>query len=324
MTVIWKKIKDIAFKRGTLAKILAAGLEPAEPAVIWDDPAQPRLAIGDRDGVPREVLGKAHSHDAADISGMETVLAGKAEVVHGHEIADVDGLETALEGKADTDHAHEIADVSGLTEALAAAGGGSGLDDNNVLHMPIVATVPGGVAGEAQLYYVDTGLINQVPVMTSDSAPAGVASASSIWGTGREAYRAFDGNDSTFWGMNTSGLIAWLQYQFPVGKCITAYAVYPYSNFNLTMKTWLFQGSNDGSNWTTLDTKTGITSWAAGVYTQFNVSNTVSYLRYRLYISDVNTTGSTDLLIRGFKLLAGDIGIYVKLPDGTAKKLSWS
>nr|WP_320132006.1 hypothetical protein [uncultured Holophaga sp.] len=98
MTVIWKKIKDIALKRGTLAKILSAGLEPAEPAVIWDDPTQPRLAIGDRDGVPREVLGAAHTHATTEISGLETALAGKADNEHTHEIADVNGLEEALAG----------------------------------------------------------------------------------------------------------------------------------------------------------------------------------------------------------------------------------
>lgn len=57
------------------------------------------------------------------------------------------------------------------------------------------------------------------PVMTSNTAPAGIASASNIWGAGNEAFRAFDGIDgtnnnswATQYGAGGSG--AWLRYDF--------------------------------------------------------------------------------------------------------------
>lgn len=114
------KVKLITLKRGLLSKLQAAGLSAGEPAVIWDDTAKPRLAVGDRDGVPREVVGTAHSHALGEVTGLELALAGKASSSHSHPISDVTGLATALAGKADTTHTHAISDTTGLQDALDA------------------------------------------------------------------------------------------------------------------------------------------------------------------------------------------------------------
>lgn len=55
MTIL--TIDDVQLKRGTAAKILAAGLRPGEPAVALDDPLKPVLYVGDLNGIPREVAG---------------------------------------------------------------------------------------------------------------------------------------------------------------------------------------------------------------------------------------------------------------------------
>lgn len=47
-------------------------------------------------------------------------VAKKADLEHTHEIADVDGLQDALDGKANTVHTHTTAQVDGLDAALAA------------------------------------------------------------------------------------------------------------------------------------------------------------------------------------------------------------
>ena len=42
----------------------------------------------------------AHTHTQADVTGLETALAGKASSVHAHAISDVTGLQAALDSKA--------------------------------------------------------------------------------------------------------------------------------------------------------------------------------------------------------------------------------
>jgi hypothetical protein len=89
-----------------------------------------------------------HTHATADITGLDTALAGKAAVdhthdeyltepeadlrytlkgdtgtgapaEHTHEITEVTGLTDALAGKADTGHGHVTADITGLDTTLA-------------------------------------------------------------------------------------------------------------------------------------------------------------------------------------------------------------
>lgn len=73
---------------------------------------------------PAEFPPAAHGHVIADIDGLTTALAGKADATHSHEIADVNGLGTALDGKqaagsyANEIHSHLAADITDRDTAL--------------------------------------------------------------------------------------------------------------------------------------------------------------------------------------------------------------
>jgi hypothetical protein len=54
-----------------------------------------------------------------------------------------------------------------------------------------------------------------------------------------------------------SHIPAWLKYQFESSKRISGYRVESTANPVVSITAWRFEGSNDGSSWTTLDTKTG-------------------------------------------------------------------
>ena len=63
----------------------------------------------------------SHTHALADINGLVTELAGKADTVHTHATSDITGLDTTLTnldttlaGKADTVHTHVEADITDL------------------------------------------------------------------------------------------------------------------------------------------------------------------------------------------------------------------
>ena len=56
-------------------------------------------------------------------------------------------------------------------------------------------------------------------------------------------------------------------------------------------KTWQFQGSNDGVNWTTLDTRTNESFFDRLLTRRFDFSTTEAYSYYRLYITENGGSG---------------------------------
>ena len=110
------------------------------------------------------------------------------------------------------------------------------------------------------------------PVMTSNTSPSGVVTASSFSG-GQVPWYAFNGSTggSNQW-ISNGAVPQWIQYQFTSAVLIRSYSIF-YSvassgrpvNFNL-------QGSNDGSSWTTLDTRIGFV-FTNGQYNNFTISN---------------------------------------------------
>lgn len=61
---------------------------------------------------------KEHTHEIADVDGLQTALDGKAPAEHSHTIWDVTGLQAELDAKGPAEHSHAIADVDGLTFEL--------------------------------------------------------------------------------------------------------------------------------------------------------------------------------------------------------------
>ena len=117
-----------------------------------------------------------------------------------------------------------------------------------------------------------------VPIMTSNTTPSGVVSASSQSSSGYEAYKAFDGDDATYWvgGASTIGNYQWIKYDFGQAVTVERFCIKVRSNI-IKAK---IQGSNDDSTWvdlTTLNTyttETKITGY---------ITNPASYRYYRVY-----------------------------------------
>ena len=76
--------------------------------------------------------------------------------------------------------------------------------------------------------YIEKVLNVKIPTMTSNTAPRGEASASSIFPT-HEPYLAFDNNDSTFWLSNNYANNAYITYEF--NKDVTIYFIDLINNF---------------------------------------------------------------------------------------------
>lgn len=60
----------------------------------------------------------AATDGAVTPAAVNTALAGKAPSIHTHEIADVNGLQTALDGKAPTSHTHTVSQITDFTSSV--------------------------------------------------------------------------------------------------------------------------------------------------------------------------------------------------------------
>jgi hypothetical protein len=163
---------------------------------------------------------------------------------------------------------------------------------------PIQAVDAAGSNAGGQLYFVEaagvdtttpltlvSSWVNQVPSMTSATAPSGVASASESYYT-LPAWYAFS-QEQGGWVSNGSALPQYLQYQFDSAKTITSYQITPWSvdNFpSYSPTAWVLKGSNDGSSWTDLDTRS-FSAWVISSPQAFDVTSPGSYAYYRLHIT---------------------------------------
>ena len=142
-----------------------------------------------------------------------------------------------------------------------------------------------------------------VPLMTAGTTDGVTVTDSGNLGTGYEGWRAFDNNSNTRWGVGaTSGILAVTLAQV---KTVAGYSIRARNDSYLidSPKAWTFEGSDNGTDWTVLDTQTGVTSWSMNERKEFAVSNPASYLYYRLNINS-NQSG-TDTSVSEVELLEG-------------------
>lgn len=83
-------------------------------------------------------------------------------------------------------------------------------------------------------------------------------------------------------------LTGWLQYELPVAQVLTGYGIANSTSTNVlnSPKDFTFEGSNNGTDWTVLDTQVGITWGAMGERKDFAIASPGSYKYYRLNITD--------------------------------------
>jgi len=138
-----------------------------------------------------------------------------------------------------------------------------------------------------QLTFVGEIILSEtsIPEMTSDGTPSGQVIRNSFM-HGYPGYYAFESSNN-YWQTDTNP--SYIGYKFTLPKIIKRYSItidpsYP----NYSPRDWEFQGSNDNSNWTTLDTQSNH-SWDTSVNKKtFTLNNNDSFLYYRIYITNKN------------------------------------
>lgn len=112
------------------------------------------------------------------------------------------------------------------------------------------------------------------------------------------------GGYTSVWASTT--LPAWLRLQPTSATVATSYGttVRIGPSVNQAPKDWTFEGSNDGTSWTVLDTRTGETP-AAGESRVYSFSNSTAYTYYRINITAANGSTLTSLADFALNPVAG-------------------
>ena len=123
-----------------------------------------------------------------------------------------------------------------------------------------------------------------------DLCIGGTASADSVYEASFEADKACDDNNATGWRSSPPAAPHWWKYDFGSGKAKIILRYTLLATDTIAPKAWTFAGSNNDSDWTTLDTQTGQDPITKQTYIFIN---TTAYRYYRIYI----TTGDTDVIV---------------------------
>ncbi|MCK9326739.1 MAG: phage tail protein [Bacteroidales bacterium] len=155
-----------------------------------------------------------------------------------------------------------------------------------------------------------------VPLMTADNVPAPYAvSTSFAQYPGNYAYAAFDGSPNTDMFSHSTYGVTTGTFNIDLGMAQVVNRYEMMCQTNMTARapyTWTFEGSNDNSTWTVLDTHTAYTGWVAYASSFFDFVNSTAYRYYRINVTGANPSSDGHLTL-------SKIQIYnVRLPEGLA------
>ena len=115
----------------------------------------------------------------------------------------------------------------------------------------------------------------------------------------------FDQNSGSYWFYR--GVMGWLQYDLGHTETVQRYTVISSTDLiGRDPKDWQFQGSNDGVNWTTLDTQSGQAFPNRIQMHSYTIASPGAYRWYRLNITSNNGDTSFTTL--------SEIGLYAAKP----------
>lgn len=128
--------------------------------------------------------------------------------------------------------------------------------------------------------------------MTTNSAPSPqVASANSILAP-YDSWRAFDKANASVTDCWSSalGTSAWLAVDVGAATVLWSYSVAAinHSPFNSSPTAWTLEGSDNGSSWTVVDTRSGVTGWTQAQVRTYTLSAGVIFRHYRINVTAVD------------------------------------
>lgn len=130
------------------------------------------------------------------------------------------------------------------------------------------------------------------------------------------AWQAFDKkaitSDHQFAWISATMMSGWIGFDFSIPIIIDRYSITGRADSVYTMspKDWTFEGSNDGTSWTVLDTRRNVVDWNTTQTRTFLIGNKAKYKMYR--INAVSNNSSNGVLIKEIKMGCSNQGTYLK------------
>lgn len=155
-------------------------------------------------------------------------------------------------------------------------------------------------APSARLIESYVEVIVQMPPKVATTNP----SASSTTG-GSPASNAFDDSVATQWLSSAQINGASIKADVVSPAIVKAYAVAGTTSGHESKspKTWVLQGSNDGTNWTTVDTQSNVTAFVASEKRLYALAVATGYASWRLLFTsnqgDATTVGLSEFALYG-------------------------
>ena len=154
-----------------------------------------------------------------------------------------------------------------------------------------VAALTLGVVTTVQAGTIIPGLVGASDDLTDTVGGTPTASSEK---NGQGAAQVFDNSTSSKWFSNTTSTPWWVQFEFTTATVVDQYTITSGNDVpGRDLDDWTFEGSQDGSAWTVLDTQTGQADWTARQQTQLfdPIGNTTAYKFYRFNISGTASPG---------------------------------
>jgi hypothetical protein len=129
-----------------------------------------------------------------------------------------------------------------------------------------------------------------------------------------------DDNNATAFSTNWDySALGYVKFQLASAKTVQKYTITYIDNyFDGAPAAWTLYGSNDNSNWTALDSRSGQVSWSAWETRTYTFTNTNSYTYYKYQITGNN--GRTQTIIAEFTMHeVSDYGNLQPLSEGATK-----
>lgn len=277
-------------------------------------------------GVPLgDVAGaQAALDEKADAAAVIASLANKADAA---EMEALDVRVTALEAAPAA-----VSSVAGLSGAVSTAAllAALGLLRVEVQQGFTLAELKGSIqllsSGVADSFADGMGisslgafrrLLGRLTNTVALTTPTLTGDTTSGWSAGsndnsyRPAYRAFDKNASTAYTPNnglTGSNTKTIELAVPGPTRVREYSIQALAANNAPT-TWTLEASNDGTSWETLDSRTGITGWTAGLTRTYTIAIPDFYSRLRWSFTAVQS---------GVVLEVAEIALTGDGPTGTS------
>jgi hypothetical protein len=176
------------------------------------------------------------------------------------------------------------------------------------------------ISSEEQTYSFETtdATKNIIPIMTSNTSPSGVASASSNYDVSAfQPWQSFSDKSTLYWVGKQGETTGWLRYDFSAPRVVNIYSMTAsgFSN-GAQPKDWTFEGSNNGVDWVVLDKRVNQTNWVFYTETRtFKFKNSRAFKSYRINVSS-NNGNAVYLTIAQVKMMERSMKMY-ELPDSS-------